>query len=110
MSAAILSKRDCRSSATSSRSSLHSPLDSDIGHYYGEYARLMSHWESVLPGRFITVQYEDLVAGFDEAAPRLVAFCGLEWEEGCRNFSSTNRIIANMSAHADRKYLKVFRA
>src|SRR4029434_7871276 len=64
---------------------------SDIGHYYGEYARLMSHWESVLPGRFITVQYEDLVAGFDDDAPRLVAFCGPELGGGCTHFCVSAR-------------------
>jgi Sulfotransferase family len=69
----------------------------------------MGHWEMILKRRFMTVQYEDLVAGFDDAAPRLVAFCGLEWEEGCRNFSTTSRIIATMSAVQARKPLNGFR-
>ena len=53
----------------------------DIGHYYGEYARLMAHWERVLGDRFTTIQYEDFVAQFETAAPALLAACGLEWEE-----------------------------
>ena len=49
----------------------------DIGHYYGEYARLMAHWDSVLKGRFMTVQYEELVADFDsgmQLPPKLSQF------------------------------------
>jgi len=69
----------------------------DIGHYYGEYARLMSHWQGVLGNRFMTIQYEDLVADFEGAAPKLLEFCGLEWEEACRNFSTSKRIIGTMS-------------
>ncbi|MFZ2508388.1 MAG: sulfotransferase [Steroidobacteraceae bacterium] len=57
----------------------------DIGHYYGEYARLMTHWQRVMGDRFTTVQYEDFVGAFDVAGPALLAACGLEWEETCRN-------------------------
>jgi tetratricopeptide (TPR) repeat protein len=69
----------------------------DIGHYYGEYARLMSHWQDVLRNRFMTIQYEDLLADFAGTLPELLQFCGLEWEEACRNFFTSNRIISTMS-------------
>jgi tetratricopeptide (TPR) repeat protein len=69
----------------------------DIGHYYGEYARLMSHWQNVLRNRFMTIQYEELLADFTGILPELLQFCGLEWEEACRNFSTSNRIISTMS-------------
>ena len=58
----------------------------DIGHYYGEYSRLMGHWNAILGERFLTVDYEDLVADFANVAPGLLRFCGLEWEDGCRDF------------------------
>ena len=80
----------------------------DIGHYYGEYARLMAHWEAVLPNRFTTIQYEDVVSGFDDAAPKLVQFCGLDWEERCRSFSTSNRVIATMSAVQARRPITEF--
>ena len=80
----------------------------DIGHYYGEYARLMSHWQRVLPDRFLTVQYEDLVADGTRALPELLKFCGLEWEEACRDFSTSRRVIGTMSAVQARRPLTGF--
>ena len=70
----------------------------DIGHYYGQYAKLMVHWQGVLGDRFLTIRYEDLVSDFDRAAPELLRFCGLEWQEACRNFPESGRIIGTMSA------------
>jgi tetratricopeptide (TPR) repeat protein len=81
----------------------------DIGHYYGEYARLMSHWQDVLRNRFMTIQYEDLLADFAGALPELLQFCGLEWEEACTNFSTSNRVINTMSTVQVRQPLSAFR-
>jgi tetratricopeptide (TPR) repeat protein len=75
----------------------------DIGHAYGEYARLMQHWERVAAGRFVTIQYEDFVRRFDEAARELVAYCGLEWEEGCGRFWESGRSVLTISAMQVRK-------
>jgi hypothetical protein len=80
----------------------------DIGHYYGEYARLMSHWQNVLRSRFLTIQYEDLLADFAGALPGLLQFCGLEWEEACRKFSTSDRVISTMSAVQVRQPLTGF--
>ena len=81
----------------------------DIGHYYGQYARLMRHWDDVLPGRFLTLRYEDLVADLDRLAPELLRFCGLEWQEACRDFAAGDRIIATMSAVQARRPIATFR-
>lgn len=69
-----------------------------IGHFYGQYARLMAHWERLAANRLTTVQYEDFVTDFDGAAPALVRACGLEWEESCRNYRSNARPVAGLSA------------
>jgi hypothetical protein len=45
-----------------------------------------------------TIQYEDFAAEFDRAAPALLNACGLDWEEGCRNFQQSERVIATLSA------------
>ena len=34
----------------------------EIGEYYLQYQRMMDHWAQVLPGRVLTVQYEEVVA------------------------------------------------
>lgn len=70
----------------------------DIAHYYGEYARLMAHWERVAAGRFTTIQYEDFLAHFDAEAQALIAACGLDWDPACGEYWAARRVIATMSA------------
>jgi len=70
----------------------------DIAHYYGEYARLMAHWERVAAGRFTTIRYEDFLAHFDAEARALVAACGLDWDPACGEYWAARRVIATMSA------------
>ena len=77
----------------------------DIGHYYGEYARVIAHWERVAGDRFTTVQYEDFIAQFDIAGPALLTACGLDWEESCRNFWKNSRVISTMSTMQARQPL-----
>jgi tetratricopeptide (TPR) repeat protein len=69
----------------------------DIGHYYGEYARVIAHWERICGAAFRTIQYEDFVARFDEAARELVAYCGLEWDDACANFWTRERTVSTIS-------------
>lgn len=69
----------------------------DIGHYYGEYARVMAHWERVAGEAFRTIQYEDFVTRFDEAARELIAYCGLDWEDACGSYWKSGRAVATIS-------------
>ena len=56
----------------------------DLAFFYHEYERLMEHWRRVLPAdQFTEVQYETLVADRESETRRLVAFCGLDWDEAC---------------------------
>jgi tetratricopeptide (TPR) repeat protein len=56
----------------------------DLVAYYRQYARLMDHWRAVLPAdRLLEVHYEEVTAAPEAAARRLIAFCGLPWDEGC---------------------------
>jgi tetratricopeptide (TPR) repeat protein len=70
----------------------------DLGHYYGEYARLMAHWERAYPGRLVTLRYEDFAADLAAAAPRLLEACGLAWEPPVLDYASLGRPIATFSA------------
>jgi Flp pilus assembly protein TadD len=75
----------------------------DIGHFYGEYARVMAHWERVAGDSFKTIQYEDFVTRFDDAARELIAYCGLEWEEGCGQYWKSARAVSTISSMQVRK-------
>ncbi|MDH4261115.1 MAG: sulfotransferase, partial [Gammaproteobacteria bacterium] len=70
----------------------------DIGHFYGEYARVMAHWERVAADRFVTIQYEDFVRQFNVAAPALLAACGLDWEDTCGQFWKSKRAVSTISS------------
>jgi len=69
----------------------------DIAEYYARYAQLVARWERELPGRFMTIQYEDFITDFANAAPRLVQACGLSWEPQCLEFQKNPRAIATFS-------------
>jgi tetratricopeptide (TPR) repeat protein len=76
----------------------------DLGRAYRLYERLMDHWRAVLPeGRMIEVAYEDLVAEPRAQAERLLAHCGLEWDEACLTFHETRRAIRTASAEQARR-------
>jgi tetratricopeptide (TPR) repeat protein len=52
--------------------------------YFRSYRRLTDHWRRVLPAdRFIEVDYEDLTRAPEPAIRRLIAGCGLPWDDVC---------------------------
>jgi len=60
--------------------------------------RLTAHWRRVLPAeRFIEVDYEQLVRDPEPAIRRLVAACGLPWDEACLRPEHNPRIIKTPS-------------
>jgi Sulfotransferase family len=70
----------------------------ELGRYYARYQRLMRHWRGVLPGSFLDVRYEDVVADLEGAARRIIAYCGLPWDDRCLSFHRTERPIRTASA------------
>jgi tetratricopeptide (TPR) repeat protein len=75
----------------------------DIGEYYLQYQRMMDHWAEVLPGRVLTVQYEEVVADLETQARRLVEFCELPWEDACLRFYESERPVRTPSAEQVRQ-------
>jgi tetratricopeptide (TPR) repeat protein len=69
----------------------------DIGFEYRTYRSLMQHWKAVLPNAIHELSYESLVANPQDEVPRLIAFCGLEWEEQCLRPHETERQIQTAS-------------
>lgn len=75
----------------------------DIGRYYRAYVILMDHWERVLPGRVLRVQYEDMVADTENQVRRVLDYCGLEFEASCLRFYETKRDVLTPSAEQVRQ-------
>jgi tetratricopeptide (TPR) repeat protein len=70
----------------------------ELGRYYRAYDELMGHWRAVLPPQtLLEVQYEDLVKDLDGHARRLVAHCGLDWNDRCLAFHETRRPVHTAS-------------
>jgi Tfp pilus assembly protein PilF len=69
-----------------------------LGLFYREYERMMAHWHSVLPGRILDVQYEDLVRDPEPQIRRLIAYCELPWHDACLKPHETKRVVQTASA------------
>lgn len=75
----------------------------DIGEYFLQYQRLMDHWHDILPGRVLTVQYEDVVTDFEAQVKRLLDYCELPWEDECLRFHDTDRPVRTASSEQVRQ-------
>jgi tetratricopeptide (TPR) repeat protein len=75
----------------------------EVGEYYLEYLRLMEHWDEVLPGRVLRVQYEELVTDLDGQVRRLLAHCGLDFEPACLEFHRSKRAVNTASSEQVRQ-------
>lgn len=51
----------------------------DIGHYFGEYRRLMAHWKSLYPNDIFDFNYDTLVREPETSLGSLCGFLGLDW-------------------------------
>lgn len=69
-----------------------------MGRFYLAYRELMAHWRNVLPGRFLDIDYEYIVANQEEATHRMVDFCGLTWEDACLHFEENDSPSLTASA------------
>jgi tetratricopeptide (TPR) repeat protein len=70
----------------------------ELGRFYRAYDSLMEHWRAVLPpGVMIEVQYEDVVDDLEAQAHRIIAHCGLEWDDACLAFHKTRRPVRTSS-------------
>ena len=75
----------------------------DLGHYYRNYINVMDHWDEVLPGKVLHVQYEDMVADSDTQIRRVLEHCKLPFEEQCLRFYETDRAVRTPSSEQVRQ-------
>lgn len=75
----------------------------DIAQYYNDYLSLMQHWDQVLPGAVLRVQYEDVTADLASQVRRILDYCELPFEENCLNFHKTERAVRTASSEQVRQ-------
>ena len=75
----------------------------DIGRYYAKYVELMAHMDRVLPGKIHRVFYERMIEDTESEVQRLLAYCGLPFEDACLRFYENERAVRTASAYQVRK-------
>ena len=75
----------------------------EVGQYYLDYVDFMLHWEQVLPGRVLRVDYESVVANTETEIRRMLDYCGLAFEPGCMEFHRTERAVRTASSEQVRQ-------
>ncbi len=58
---------------------------------------IMRHWKSIFPNQIFDLKYEDMVTDPRGTVQKMLAFIGLEWEEGCMNFFQNTRAVRTIS-------------
>ncbi|MGH8249671.1 MAG: tetratricopeptide repeat-containing sulfotransferase family protein [Steroidobacteraceae bacterium] len=75
----------------------------ELGRYYRDYVELMAHFDAVLPGRVHRVIYEQMVGDTEAELRRLLAYCGLPFEESCLRFYENKRPVRTASSEQVRQ-------
>ena len=75
----------------------------EIGRYYRKYVELLAHMDRILPGKIHRVFYEIMIEDTEREVRRLLAYCGLPFEDACLRFYENERAVRTASAHQVRK-------
>jgi tetratricopeptide (TPR) repeat protein len=70
----------------------------ELALYYRQYHETMRHWQQVLPGKVLDVHYEETVGDLETQVRRILAHCGLHYEESCLRFHETERAVRTASS------------
>ena len=70
----------------------------EMARHHVRYLRLMEYWRELLPGRFLDVKYEDVVADLEPNARRMIDHLDLSWEDACLNFHQQDQAVMTASA------------
>jgi Tfp pilus assembly protein PilF len=71
---------------------------SDMGHYYGDYVRLLIHFDETLPGAVYRVVYERMVADSETEIRALLNALDLPFEADCLSFHENERAVRTPSS------------
>ena len=63
----------------------------------------MDHWDTVLPGKVLLVEYENVVNEFESQVHRLLEFCDLKFEPACLEFYASDRAVRTASSEQVRR-------
>lgn len=71
----------------------------DTARFYRSFDDLMTCWREHLPAdRFMEIRYENIIENQEDETRRLLAFCGLDWEEACLRFHENDAPVSTASS------------
>lgn len=69
----------------------------DIAHYYGQYRRLMSHWQQCFPQSIFDFDYDAFVHEPEPVLRELLGFLDLEYDPRCLQFHRSRQAVRTAS-------------
>lgn len=75
----------------------------DLAEYYATFMEMVEFWRAETPDWFTEITYETLVAEPEAQSRKLIAACGLDWEEACLNFHQNKRKVDTLSVYQVRQ-------
>jgi tetratricopeptide (TPR) repeat protein len=75
----------------------------DLGRFYVDYIRMMSHFEAVVPGRIFRVIYEDVVEQPEAEIRNILDHVGVDFDERCLRFHENKREVRTASSEQVRR-------
>ena len=75
----------------------------DLGEYFNMYLDLMDFWRNLLPNRIYDLDYEAFTRDQEGETRKLIAHCGLGFEDSCLNFHKSTRLVKTASRMQVRK-------
>ena len=80
----------------------------ELVEYFRCYQRITDHWRRVLPAdRFLEVDYEELTREPEPIIRRMIAACGLAWDDACLSHERNPRAVKTPSKWQTRQ--KIYR-
>jgi len=74
-----------------------------LGQFHNQYRMLMQHWRHVMPNAMYDISYESLTQDPEPEIRKLLAACGLEWQDACLDFSKSDSIVKTASFYQVRQ-------
>jgi hypothetical protein len=68
-----------------------------LASHHTHYQNLLAHWHKIVPGRILDVDYGSLVHHTESTLRKVLAFCGLAYEDGCSDPARNTSPSATLS-------------
>lgn len=82
---------------------LYSYDQRDLAAIYGTFVDMVDFWRARVPEWFYEVDYDKLVSDPEPETRKLIAACGLEWEDACLSPQDNDRKVETLSLYQVRQ-------